>query len=182
MNERIIPGAKKPIPPNSSRFLYEEWMHLGQRLETEELTNDERKELHKRRAATFQAYEDASDREKDEPERIGAEYLQALRHAIKEKDLSLLRATIILVQEFVNRTNKDRDLEFIRFDDSELEKIIKGGTATILVGSGTHGQRIFISLNHLHMSGDQYGQEYRTRFAKLFGIKFELDQDLRVEL
>jgi len=181
MNEGIKPDSRKPVLQATSRFLYEDWVRLGQRLEAEELTDEERKILEQQRAAAFDAYDAASDQEKDSPEVLGSRYLVVLKYAIQQRDKSLLRKVILMIQEFVNRPSKEKDLDFIRFTEDELDKILKGDTATILVGSGTNGERIFISSKHLHMTGDLHGKEYRTRFARLFGLQFNPDQDLSVE-
>ncbi len=181
LNEKLISVPQPPVFHTSSRFLYDEWVRLSKRLEIEELNEEERVIIEQKRSALFKEYEVASNREQAEPEAIGLEFLENLKYAIKQKDKALLRKTILMIQEFVNRPNFYKDLDFIRFADDELDKILNNRIAAIIVGSGTYGQRILISSSRLRMSGDRHGQEYRNRFAKLFGLKFDPNIDLSIE-
>lgn len=181
MEEGKIPEFKKSGLPASSRALYEEWLLINKRLQEEKMTAEERAVIEKTRRDKFKEYETACDREKYEPESVGQEFLEALKDAIKQKDKTVLRKTILRIQEFVNRANPNTDMDFIRFEDEELDKLLNKDGATILVGTGTHGQRIFIWRDGLGMSGDRHGQEYRDRFARLFSLKFDPNEDLKVE-
>lgn len=127
-----------------------------------------------------------SDLEHDTPEVVGQELLQGLGFGLEHRDVVLLRRVFEKMQAIVNRGSKS-PLDFMKVAEVDIDDFLNGKTITIIVATGTHGQRIFIDPKErsIWMSGDRYGLEYRQNFVRLFkgiGAVAEIKADDTVDV
>ncbi|MES2088015.1 MAG: hypothetical protein V4467_03425 [Patescibacteria group bacterium] len=113
-------------------------------------------------------------------------YLTQLRKALDSKDATLLGSVINGIQRNVQGTDRT---SFSPLDDEDIRTLLETGRAEINVGTGTHGQRIYIKDAELHMppGGPRVEKakvviEQRMNFKRLFDLPLDLSdtEDLRV--
>jgi len=117
----------------------------------------------------------------DESPALGEKLLEDLRQAIQSHDAGALKRAAIEVQSRVDDAGPNKDIgEYGATDEPDYERCLDNeyGVIELWVGSGSHGQRIFIGRPYgneykLWMDPDSSGQRVRGNFARLFGIPLE---------
>lgn len=133
-----------------------------------------------------------SEVERDELPRVGEAIKAGLRHALVTRDPQLLERVLERMQEIVHfgpsgrRSKSEIRLEELegKRNDIAVKDLLDEKPPSpldahmVIVGGGTHGERIYINRNArtIRMGGDvKYGHEYRKNFARLFGVEIDPD-------
>jgi hypothetical protein len=111
----------------------------------------------------------------ERPENV---YLKNLRKGINEKNEVLVRETIDAIWRQINRGDSR---QCSPPSEGEIRSIIDHEHAEIPVGSGTHGERIFIKRGELFMN-EQSDQRSSQPLYRNFRYFFELEDDAELRV
>ncbi|MFH0828956.1 MAG: hypothetical protein V1907_02135 [Candidatus Kerfeldbacteria bacterium] len=105
------------------------------------------------------------------PDGMGA--IRELQQALAQRDKAAIRDVLEKIQRLIHGDSKIKWITPPR--DGDVEELLRTGSTTIYVGTGTAGHRAFIEGNRLFMSenedSDRYGARFfRDNFRKAFGI------------
>ena len=101
-------------------------------------------------------------------------FLVLLRQALDEKNIELLRSVLEGIQRAVEGTG----LHASPMPEYAIKELIQTGKGMMPVGTGTHGQRIFINNGKLMMpTGYETSEEYGRNYHNNFKAVFRLDQN-----
>ena len=111
------------------------------------------------------------------PEQRGVSILKMIRHAFVGKDINELRYACDQLQRIVHGTSKT---QVASLSDAQLGALLENATKTdehVSVGTGTKGQRIYITKDELFMSSaeDEHSRPYQKNFRELFGLPVDTD-------
>ena len=95
------------------------------------------------RLALSQKVVERSELEHETPEVVGQELLHGLAFALQRRDAALLRRVLERMQSIVNRGSRTTPWTPSGFETMS-EQLLNGGAVSVLVASGTHGERIII--------------------------------------
>lgn len=108
--------------------------------------------------------------EKQERMSLGERCLEMLRHSIATENKQELSFAVNLIQDEVNRGSKFR-IENRRVSEEDLDHILQGGIVQMDIGTGSHGERIFIGNNSVYMRSYETGSQWcRDNFKRLFNL------------
>lgn len=107
-------------------------------------------------------------------------YLSYLKNALDLKNRELLRAVVNGIQTYVHGIDKTH---YSPLSENDIDALLETGSGVITVGTGTHGECIYIKDGELYMAGspqvDPFIRDKKENFRRLFNLS-PGTKDLRV--